>query len=99
MGNCYSVDQIAEDYTYSDITCNIKKPQQKCRLGPVSNRLLGGGGLKRFYWIQTLTLSFCSGSKHSIRMKVFEPSMNQHRKQTNKEYQKGKESRGRKTDK
>ena len=49
MGECYSADHI-----HKDITCNIEEPQQKYRLGTVSNRLLGGGGgLNMFYWIQT----------------------------------------------
>ena len=52
--------------------CNIEKPGQKNRLGMVSNRLLGAGGLKLIilYWIQTLGLCICSGSKHLVRMKV-----------------------------
>ena len=41
MGNCYSADHIAEDHMHTDITCNIEDPQQKYRLGTVSNRLLG----------------------------------------------------------
>ena len=48
MGSCYSGDHKAEDHIHTDITtCNSKKPQQKYRLGAVSNRLLlgvvGGG--------------------------------------------------------
>ena len=43
MDNCYSVDHIAADHIHTDITCNIKEPQNKYRLGTVSNRLLGGG--------------------------------------------------------
>ena len=42
-----------------------------------------------FYWIQTLALSFCSGSKqHLVRLKNSYPSMNQHRERdiTNKAY-------------
>ena len=53
MGNSYSIDNIAEDYLQTDITCNIEEPQQKYRLETVSSRLLGGvcvgrggGGLK-----------------------------------------------------
>ena len=48
MGNCYSTDHIAEDHIHTDITFNIEEPQQKYRLGTLSNRLLGagGGGLK-----------------------------------------------------
>ena len=41
MGNCYSADHIAEDRIHTDLTCNIEEPQQKYRLGTVSNRLLG----------------------------------------------------------
>ena len=40
MGNCYSIDHIAGDHIPTDITCNIEEPQQKYRLGTVSNRLL-----------------------------------------------------------
>ena len=32
IGNCYSADHIAEDYIHTDITCNIKKPQQSTAL-------------------------------------------------------------------
>ena len=52
MSNCFSADQIAEDHIHTDITCNIEEQQQKYRLGTVSYRLLGGG-LNRFYLIQT----------------------------------------------
>ena len=69
MGNCYSADHIAEDYIHTDIACNIEEPQQKYRLGTVNKRLLEEG-LHMFYWIQTHALSFCSGSKHLVRMKV-----------------------------
>ena len=40
MGNYYSIDHIADDHTHTDITCYIEEPQQKYRLGTVSNRLL-----------------------------------------------------------
>ena len=63
MGNCYSIDNSAEDHTRKDITCDIKDPLQKYRLGMVSNRLLRWGGLNMFYWIQTYAFSFCSDSK------------------------------------
>ena len=66
MSYCYSADHIAEDHIHTDTTCNIEKPQQRYRLGTASNRLLGN----MFYWIQTLALSFCSGSKHLVRTKV-----------------------------
>ena len=42
MGNCYSIDHIAVDHIHTDITCNIEEPQQKYRLGTVSNKLLRG---------------------------------------------------------
>ena len=42
MGKCYSIDHTAEDHIHKDITCNTAEPQQKYRLGMVSNRLLGG---------------------------------------------------------
>ena len=41
MGNCYSADHIAGDHIHTDITCNMEEPQQKFRLGTVSNRLIG----------------------------------------------------------
>ena len=45
MGNCYSGDHIAKDHihnVHTDIpTCNIEEPEQKYRLGTVSDRLLG----------------------------------------------------------
>ena len=44
MGNCYSVDNFAKDHIHTNMTCNIEEPQQKYRLGTVSNRLLGGVG-------------------------------------------------------
>ena len=44
MGNCYSIDHNAEDHIHTDITYNIEEPQQKYRLGTVSNRLLVEGG-------------------------------------------------------
>ena len=47
MGIFYSADHIAEDHIHTDITCNIEEPQQKNRLGNVSNRLLGD--LNMFY--------------------------------------------------
>ena len=37
---------IAEDHIHTDITCNTEEPQQKYRLGTVSNRLMGGGLLR-----------------------------------------------------
>ena len=44
MGNRYSADHIAKDHIHTDVACNTEEPQQKYRLGTVSNRLLGGGG-------------------------------------------------------
>ena len=48
---CYSIYYIAEDHIHTDLTCNIEEPQQKYRLGKVSNRFFfffwggaGGGG-------------------------------------------------------
>ena len=42
MGNCDSVDHIAEDHIHTDITCNIEEPQQqKYRLGTISKSFLG----------------------------------------------------------
>ena len=35
MGNCYSVDHIAEDHIRTDITCNTEEPKQQYRLGAV----------------------------------------------------------------
>ena len=38
MGSCFSSDHIAEDHIHMDITtCNIEEPQQKYRLGTISN--------------------------------------------------------------
>ena len=31
---------------------------------------MGVEGFDQFYWIQTLALRFCSGSKHLVHMKV-----------------------------
>ena len=44
MGKCYLINHIAEDHIHTDIICNTEEPQQKFRLGTVSNRLLGVGG-------------------------------------------------------
>ena len=44
MHKCYLVDHTAEDHIHTDITCNIEEPQQKYRLGSVSNRKLQGEG-------------------------------------------------------
>ena len=60
-------------HIHTDIRCNFEERQQKYRLGTVSNRLLGGG-LNMFYWIQTLALGFCSGSKHLVRMNTYDQS-------------------------
>ena len=68
MGNWYLADPIAEDHIHTDITCNNKEPQQKYRLGTGNNSLLMG--LKHFYWIQTLALSFCSSLERLVSMKV-----------------------------
>ena len=47
MGSCYSDDHIARDHIHANImTCNVKEPQQKYRLGTVGN--WGRGGLKVF---------------------------------------------------
>ena len=45
MGSCYSGDHILQDHIHTEIkTYNIGEPQQKYRLGTVSNKLLGRGG-------------------------------------------------------
>ena len=67
MGNWYSAYHIAKDHIHTDVTCTTEEPQQKYRLGTVSNRLLD---LNAFYWIQTLALSFYSDSKRLVRMEV-----------------------------
>ena len=42
MGSCYSGNHIVGDYIHTDLTTfNIEEPQQKYRLGTVSNRLPG----------------------------------------------------------
>ena len=38
-----SVSEGFPTYSTSTITCNLEEPQQKYRLGTVSNRLLGEG--------------------------------------------------------
>ena len=49
MDSCYSGDHIAGDHIHTDmITSYTEEPQQKYRLGPVSNRLMSG--LNMFYW-------------------------------------------------
>ena len=97
MGIYYSADHTAEDHIHTDIICNTEEPQQKYRLGTFSNRLLEGGrgrggrGLNMFYWIQTLALSFCSGSNHLVCMKVSHQWVNIGNKHiTNKAYGKSK---------
>ena len=42
MGNYYSLDHIAKKHIHTDIAGNTEEPQQKYRIGTVSNRLLGG---------------------------------------------------------
>ena len=69
MGNHYSIDHTAEDHVHTSITYNIDETQQKYGIGMVSYRFLGS--LNMFYRIRNLGLSFCSGSKHFVRMKVF----------------------------
>ena len=55
MGSCYSGDHIAQDNIHTDITTyNIGEPQQKYRLGTVSNKLLGrGGGGLNYKYVQS----------------------------------------------
>ena len=65
MGSCYSGDHITEDHLHTDKTTgNIKEPQQKYRLGKVSNRLPRERGHK------LVLLAVCSDSKHLVHMKV-----------------------------
>ena len=68
MGSRYSDDHIAKDHIHTDIICNTEEPQQKYRLGTVSNRLLEGGGLNAFYCIHILALSFCSDLEHTFSL-------------------------------
>ena len=55
MDSCYSGDNIPGDHMHRGITtCIIEEPQQKYRLGTVSNRLLGaftGSKLSPFAYI------------------------------------------------
>ena len=44
MGNSYSMDHIAEAHINTDITCNIKEPQQKYLERSVIDYCRGGGG-------------------------------------------------------
>ena len=75
MGNCYSADHIDEDHIHTDIhvTCNIEEPQQKYRLGTVSNKLLGGGGggggLKHV--LLDPNLAFCFRDLHGEILRLF----------------------------
>ena len=39
MGSCYSADHDVEGHIQTDIPCNIEEPQQKFRLGTVSNKI------------------------------------------------------------
>ena len=68
MGNCYSIDHIAEAHLHTDITCNIEEPRQKYRPGTVSNRLLcvcvgggGGRGLKHVSLDPNFAVCLCNG--------------------------------------
>ena len=68
MGNCDRGDHIAGNHIQTDITrCDIEDPQQKYRLGTISNRLLGG---LTCFTGQNIALCFCSGSKLLVRMMV-----------------------------
>ena len=49
MGNRYAADHIAKDHIHTDVACNTEEPQQKYRLGTISNRLLGGAYLLLIY--------------------------------------------------
>ena len=69
MSNCYSGDNIAGDHIHTGITtCNIEEPQQRYRLGTVSNRSLEGwgGGAESLYFTGSESLLFANveGSKY-----------------------------------
>ena len=66
MGNCYSIVHIAEDHIHTDITCNTEEPQQKYRLGTVSNSLLGV--LKQVLLDPNIAFCFRRSSTHSINI-------------------------------
>ena len=51
MGNCYSMDHIAEDHIHTDITCNREEPQQKYCLGIIFTAIS-----QKFQFVQ----SFCT---------------------------------------
>ena len=46
MGSCYSADHIAGDHIHTDITCNIKEPQQKLEQSVIDYLGWVGRGLK-----------------------------------------------------
>ena len=65
---------------------NSKEPQQKYRLGTVSIKILGGGGLKPVLQAPNLALSFYHGSKHTVVRSAWRfsnSSMDHHVKQIN----------------
>ena len=69
MGICYSIDHIAEAHIHIDIICNTEEPQQKYRIGTVSNRLLGvGWGLNYFTGSKPLPVAsaFLQGADSSL---------------------------------
>ena len=70
MGNCYSINHIADDYRHTDIACNIEDHNKNIALersvkdykggGGVG----GGGGLKHVLLDSNFTLCFrCSSTQ------------------------------------
>ena len=59
MGNCYSINHIADDYRHTDIACNIEDHNKNIALERSVKDYKGGGGvgggagLNMFYWTQT----------------------------------------------
>ena len=43
MGNCYSINHIAEDYRHTDITCNIEDHNKNIALERSVKDYRGGG--------------------------------------------------------
>ena len=50
MGKWYSAYHIAKDHIHTDITCNTEEPQQKYRLGTVSNKTVSNGMSQMFQY-------------------------------------------------
>ena len=89
MGSCNSDDHIAEDHIHIDkTTWNTEETQQMYRLGRVRNRLQGiggwvGGALKPVSDSKPMPLASAVVQNIWSALRFPNPSVNQHRKQTN----------------